>query len=218
MLVLAIAVYAGVVLALKRRRRTHRHRAADPAVAVSGAWEEALDRLHEAAVVPQAAQTPLDLAAAVPAGTSPATTLPMRRLARRVRRGALRRRFGGPGRRRAAWESLDELERALDDGVSWSRRWRRRLDASTLRAPLTRRRRATARSARGWGDRRARWSSSTNALAIGVEVAHLRLDLVGEAVDRDEQRELAVRERVEDLAVVATRPHRVAVGHEPETG
>jgi hypothetical protein len=31
-----------------------------------------------------------------------------------------------------AWASLDELERALDDGISWSRRWRRRLDPSTL--------------------------------------------------------------------------------------
>jgi hypothetical protein len=33
---------------------------------------------------------------------------------------------------REAWASLDELERALDDGGSWTRRWRRRLDPSTL--------------------------------------------------------------------------------------
>ena len=38
------------------------------------------------------------------------------------------------------------------------------------------------------------------------------------AVDRDEQRELARAERVEDLPVVATRPHRLAVGDEAQVG
>jgi hypothetical protein len=37
-----------------------------------------------------------------------------------------------PDDARDAWESLDELEDALDDGVMWARRWRRRLDPSTL--------------------------------------------------------------------------------------
>ncbi len=77
-------------------------------------------------------QTPLDLAATVPSGTSPATARPMRELARAY--GAAR--YGddalAPDDARVAWESLDELEHALDDGVSWTRRWRRRLDASTL--------------------------------------------------------------------------------------
>ena len=50
--------------------------------------------------------------------------------------------------------------------------------------------------------------------AVGVEGAHFGIDLVGEAVDRDEQRELTVSERVEDLAVVATCPHRLAVAHQ----
>src|SRR5439155_1564808 len=63
-------------------RRNRRHDADDPAVAVSGAWAEALDRLHEADVVPRAAQTPLDLAASVPEGTGSATARPMRDLAR----------------------------------------------------------------------------------------------------------------------------------------
>ena len=53
LLVLAVASYVGVVLTLKRRRRDRRSGAADPAEAVVGAWEEALDRLHEVAVVPR---------------------------------------------------------------------------------------------------------------------------------------------------------------------
>jgi transglutaminase-like putative cysteine protease len=131
-LVLAAGGYVGAVLALKRRRRNRRHHATDPVFAVTGAWEEALDRLHEAAVVPRPAQTPLDLAASVRRGTSVATAAPMHELARVY--GAARYGEGAVAGddARAAWESLDELERALDDGVRWSTRWRRRLDVSTL--------------------------------------------------------------------------------------
>jgi transglutaminase-like putative cysteine protease len=132
LIALVVGGYVGAVLGLKRRRRTKRHGADDPSVAVTGAWEEALDRLHEAAVVPRVAQTPLDLAGTVPAGTSAATARPMHDLARAY--GAARYGDGvlAPGDARDAWDSLDELERALDDGVPWTRRWRRRLDASTL--------------------------------------------------------------------------------------
>jgi hypothetical protein len=130
--VLVVGAYVGTVLGLKRRRRQRRHAAADPAVAVTGAWAEALDRLHEASVVPGATQTPLDLAATVPFTAGAAATRPMHELARAY--GAARYGDGAvaPDDARDAWESLDALERALGDGVSWSRRWRRRLDASTL--------------------------------------------------------------------------------------
>jgi transglutaminase-like putative cysteine protease len=129
---LVLLAYMGAVLGLKRRRRTRRHRADDPVVAVGGAWAEALDRLHEADVTPRAAQTPFDLAASVPVGTTPGTAEPMQELARVY--GAARYGDGSiaPDDARDAWASLDELERALDDGVSFTRRWRRRLDASTL--------------------------------------------------------------------------------------
>jgi hypothetical protein len=33
---------------------------------------------------------------------------------------------------RAAWDSVEEIEHALDEGTSWTRRWRRRLDPSPL--------------------------------------------------------------------------------------
>jgi hypothetical protein len=132
LIVLVMAGYVGSILLLKRRRRQRRRDAADPAVAVTGAWVEALDRLHEADVAPRATQTPFDLAASVPAGTTAATARPMRDLARTY--GAARYGDGAVDDTdvRAAWSSLDELERALDRDVSWSRRWRRRLDASTL--------------------------------------------------------------------------------------
>jgi hypothetical protein len=132
LVLLVVGVYVGAVIVLKRRRRARRRRADDPVIAVNGAWAEALDRLHEADVVPRAAQTPLDLAASVPAGTNAATAQPMRALARTY--GAARYGEGAVGVDDAqeAWSSLDDLERALDGGVSWSRRWRRRLDASTL--------------------------------------------------------------------------------------
>jgi hypothetical protein len=129
---LVLVAYAGTVLGLKRRRRARRHRVEDPAVAVGGAWAEALDRLHEADVAPRGAQTPLDLAASVPRGTNPATATPMHQLARAY--GAARYGDGAVAVADVddAWASLDELERALDDGVSFTRRWRRRLDPSTL--------------------------------------------------------------------------------------
>ena len=50
----------------------------------------------------------------------------------RVQRGALRRRGDRADDAQEAWTSLDDLERALDDGVSWARRWRRRLGLSTF--------------------------------------------------------------------------------------
>lgn len=132
LLVLVIGGYVGAVLGLKQRRRTRRHQHDDPALAVSGAWAEALDRLREADVVPRAAQTPLDLAATVPTGAGTATAGPMHDLARAY--GAARYGAGAVASddARDAWDSLDDLERALDDGASWTRRWRRRLDASTL--------------------------------------------------------------------------------------
>ena len=94
-LALIVGAYVGIVLELKRRRRARR-RAADPALAVQGAWHEALDRLHEARLSPDPALTPLELARVTPTRTTPGTARPMRALARTypttVRRHSTRRR------------------------------------------------------------------------------------------------------------------------------
>ena len=69
-----------------------------------------------------------------PSPAAPAPRPRVRCASSRAPYGAARYGDGAlaPDDARVAWESLDELEHALDDGVSWTRRWRRRLDASTL--------------------------------------------------------------------------------------
>ena len=52
--------------------------------------------------------------------------------------------------------------------------------------------------------------------AFGVERAHAGVHVGGDLVDRDEQRELARLQRVEDLAIVVARPHGSAVGDDAE--
>jgi hypothetical protein len=130
--VLVVGAYVGAVLTAKRRRRTRRRDAADPVVAVVGAWDEALDRLHEASVVPDPALTPTELARAAPSGTNVAAAEPLRQLARTYNAARYGDAVTGPDDARDAWASVDQLEHALDGDLSWRERWRRRLDPSTL--------------------------------------------------------------------------------------
>ena len=53
-------------------------------------------------------------------------------------------------------------------------------------------------------------------LTIPRELAHVCFDVRRDSIDGDEQRELAVTQRVENLSVVATRPDVLAVGHHPQ--
>jgi hypothetical protein len=127
-----VAVYVGLVLAAKSRRRARR-REAEPAAAVQGAWEEALDRLRDAHVEPDPALTPLELARRAPSYGATAATRPLRTLARSytiVRYGE-----GGASAEEAdrAWTAVEELDAALDADLTRRERWRRRLDPSTLR-------------------------------------------------------------------------------------
>ncbi len=149
-LALVIGGYVALVLTAKSRRRTRRRDDPDPAGAVAGAWEEALDRLREADLAPDPALTPLELARAAPTRTSPATEPPLRRLARAytaVRYGDV---VTAPADADDAWNSVDELERALDEDLSRRERWRRRLDpgAFPLGSQLGSRRRARRGSTR----------------------------------------------------------------------
>jgi hypothetical protein len=125
--------YVAVVLTAKARRRVRRREAVDPAVAITGAWEEALDRLHEANLASSPASTPIELAHAVPSLTTPETAPPMRRLARAYTAARYGDHAIGPDDADAAWTSVDELEHALDRKLTRRRRWRRRLDPTTLR-------------------------------------------------------------------------------------
>ena len=132
LLALLVGAYVGGVLTAKRRRRARRRDAPDPIVAVVGAWEEALDRLLEAAVTPDPALTPNELARTAPAGTNLAAGAPLRRLARTYNAARYGNLATGPDDARDAWNSVDQLERALVGDLSRRERWRRRLDPSTL--------------------------------------------------------------------------------------
>jgi transglutaminase-like putative cysteine protease len=131
-LLVLVGGYVTAVLVAKARRRARRRDARDPAAAITGAWQEALDRLHEADVAWDPALTPMELAREAPRHTTPGSASPMHRLAGTYTAA----RYGGAANdddARAAWTSVDELERALTGDLTWHRRWRRRVDAKTLR-------------------------------------------------------------------------------------
>jgi protein-glutamine gamma-glutamyltransferase len=132
--VLLAAAYAGTVVGLKRRRRARR-REGGPAASVQGAWDEALDRLREARVPPDPALTPLELARVAPAQTTADAASPMRALARTYTTARYGTAAPAEDDARSAWESVDALERVLDDTATRGQRWRRRLDPTTLRVP-----------------------------------------------------------------------------------
>jgi hypothetical protein len=137
-LVLVPLAYVIFVILTKSRRRARRRAAGDPASAVHGAWEEALDRLHEARVPRDPALTPLELARRAPRHGVTAATRPLRTLARTYSTVRYGNAATTAEEAQRAWESVDEIDRALDSGLSRRERWRRRLDPSTLRVPARR--------------------------------------------------------------------------------
>jgi len=100
---------------------------------VRGAWEEALDRLHEARVPSNPALTPFELARSAPQHGVTAATRPLRTLAREYTVVRYGEGAASPDVVQRAWDSVDQLDRALDAGAGRRERWRRRLDPSTLR-------------------------------------------------------------------------------------
>jgi transglutaminase-like putative cysteine protease len=131
------AAYVLAVVAAKRRRRARR-RAQEPAAAIAGAWEEALDRLREARLTPDPALTPIELARTAPARVAEAAGASMRTLARSYTTAAYGDRRPAPADAEAAWSALERLEHALLAPRSTAERLRRRLDPSPLRRPTSR--------------------------------------------------------------------------------
>jgi transglutaminase-like putative cysteine protease len=132
----AIVGSAGVAVAIilaKRRRRGRRRDDPDPAGAISGAWEEVLDRLGEAGVERQPARTPLELAELAPARVPDAAGAPLRHLAESYTAA----RYGSVTPdvevARQAWRDASSVSAALRAGASVRERWRRRLDPTPLR-------------------------------------------------------------------------------------
>jgi transglutaminase-like putative cysteine protease len=138
-LALLIGALAGVgaiavaIVAAKRRRRQRRRARRDPAAAITGAWEEVLDRLREAGVERAPARTPLELAANAATQLPEEAAPPLRELAEMYT--AARYASAPPDRliARAAWREVGAVSSALRAGTGVRERWRRRLDPTPLR-------------------------------------------------------------------------------------
>lgn len=129
-LVLLLALAGGTIVALKRRRRAARRGAADPAVAIGGAWAEALERLREVGYEPPPSATPAEVAADAP---DPAAGHPaLHALADELVVAVYSPHAPDADAATRAWAALDELDAALTEQQSSRSRWRHRLDPRPL--------------------------------------------------------------------------------------
>jgi transglutaminase-like putative cysteine protease len=132
----AIVGGAGVAVAIilaKRRRRGRRRDDPDPAAAITGAWEEVLDRLSEAGVDRQPARTPLELAELAPARVPDDAGAPLRHLAESYTAARYGSVTPDADVAEQAWRDVSSVSAALRAGASVRERWRRRLDPTPLR-------------------------------------------------------------------------------------
>jgi transglutaminase-like putative cysteine protease len=131
-LVLAAGAAIAIVVAKARRRALRRARV-EPADAVAGAWEEALDRLGESGVAARPSLTPFELASSARPWLSAAGTESLHSLAATytvVQYGPHEPRAADVDR---AWADVDAVDRALRAGTPLRSRIRRRLDPTPLR-------------------------------------------------------------------------------------
>jgi transglutaminase-like putative cysteine protease len=126
-------VVAVVIVLAKRRRRHNRHERADPAAAITGAWEEVLDRLGEVGIARQPARTPLELADFAPERVSDDAARPLRHLAEAYTAARYSPTPPDPELVRQAWRDAKSVSSALRADAGVRERWRRRLDPTPLR-------------------------------------------------------------------------------------
>ena len=128
--VIGVAV---LILAAKHRRRNRRRHDPDPAAAVTGAWEEVLDRLSEAGVDRQPTRTPLELADVAHDRLPDAVAPPLRHLAETYSAARYGSVVPDAEVARTAWRAASSVTAALRAGASARERVRRRLDPTPLR-------------------------------------------------------------------------------------
>jgi transglutaminase-like putative cysteine protease len=128
----AVGVAVAIILA-KRRRRGRRRDDPDPAAAITGAWEEVLDRLGEAGVERQPARTPIELAELAPERVPAAAGAPLRHLAENYTAARYGSLTPDAEVAKQAWRDAGSVSAALRAGASVRERWRRRLDPTPLR-------------------------------------------------------------------------------------
>jgi transglutaminase-like putative cysteine protease len=132
----AVAGLAGVAVAIvvaKRRRRQRRRSRPEPAAAISGAWEEVLDRLGEAGVEPLPTRTPLELAADAAPTLPEDAASPLQELADAYTATRYASTPPDTALARKAWRDAGTVSSALRAGAGLRERLRRRLDPSSLR-------------------------------------------------------------------------------------
>ncbi len=132
-LVIAAVGAAGGILVAKARRTHLRRAAPDPDEAIAGAWQEVLDRLGEAGVLPDLARTPLELAAAAPPLLPERALAPLADLARAYTAATYGRTPSDDELAEDAWRDAAAVSAALRESASVTERWRRRLDPTSLR-------------------------------------------------------------------------------------
>ena len=113
-----------------------------------------------------------------------------------------------------AWECADKVGQALRAETPRRERIRQMVGLSSRHRRRKRALGSADRVRRQVGLARLGEKSFDEARPVAGEGAHLGLHLVDDAFDRHEQRELAVAQRVEHLAVVAAGPHGAPVGDE----
>ena len=131
--VVATAVVAALIVIAKQRRRNRRRTRPDPADAITGAWEEVLDRLGEAGVQRAPARTPLELASQASPQLPDAAAPPLRELAETYTATRYASSPPDEGRARQAWRDAGAVSAALRAGAGLRERWRRRFDPTPLR-------------------------------------------------------------------------------------
>ena len=136
LLVLALGG-AGAVVGLKSLRRMRRHRAASGRARITGAWDEALERLAEARIHRRPSSTPVEFAMReAPAGGAGSAGPPLLALAHLTTTALYAPEDPSDDDADAAWIQVKALEVALRSHTSPRARLRRRLDPRVLRARL----------------------------------------------------------------------------------
>jgi hypothetical protein len=124
--------YPLVVVGWKRSRRRRRRHDRRGATAITGAWDEVVDRLLEAGVDVDPAATPLEAAAEVRHHTNRNVAGPLAELASCHTESAYSPVDPGPPQVEAAWGACERVVAALERDLSWRHKLRRRLDPRPL--------------------------------------------------------------------------------------
>lgn len=130
----AALAYAGAAVLVVTRRRSLRRKASTNRLRVTGAWDEAVERLAEAGIERRPSSTPVEFALRhAPAHGAGAAGPPLMDLARLHTAAVFSPHEPADDDAAAAWEHASRIGTALRETAPAGQRWRRRLDPRVLR-------------------------------------------------------------------------------------